>query len=235
MHGCSNQEIANFVQENASTLGIDWSEVILLLIGAVIGFVGSAAILFMERLLDRKGKLNIFYRFTHDRPTQSGWGFDESADGCLYFTAPVVYELQNTSNTTRVIRDVSLLLYDGDTYVAKMDQLDHLRTTKRRGKEIIEEKDFNYGAEKGTYSFVLEPRSIQRQECEYMYKVAISDRNANCFDNVRLRYYDERNKAHLFKVKDIPDCWVRKHFDSDEEWILLKKCRISAREWRPSQ
>ena len=154
MHGCSKQAIANFVQENTAALGIDWNEVILLLIGAAIGFIGSAAILFVERLLDRKGKLNIFYRFTHDRATQSNWGFDESADGYLYFTAPVVYELQNTSNTTRVIRDVSFLLYDGDVFVAKMLQLDHLHTTRRRGKEIVEEKDFNYGAEKGTYSFL---------------------------------------------------------------------------------
>ena len=66
MHGCSKQAIANFVQENTAALGIDWNEVILLLIGAAIGFIGSAAILFVERLLDRKGKLNIFYRFTHD-------------------------------------------------------------------------------------------------------------------------------------------------------------------------
>ena len=40
---------------------------------------------------------------------------------------------------------------------------------------------------------------------------------------IGMRYYDERNKAHIFKIKDISDCWVPKHFDSDEEWILLKK------------
>ena len=56
-----------------------------------------------------------------------------------------------------------------------------------------------------------------------MHKVKPADVNANRFDNIRLRYYDERNKAHVFKIKDISDCWAPKHFDSDEEWILLKK------------
>lgn len=42
---------------------ISWSEVILLVIGAAIGFISSIMMLIVQRKLDNKGKVNIFYRF----------------------------------------------------------------------------------------------------------------------------------------------------------------------------
>lgn len=41
-------------------LTIDWNEVILLIIGAVIGLMASLATIVIQRHLDQKGKLNIF-------------------------------------------------------------------------------------------------------------------------------------------------------------------------------
>lgn len=214
--------INRIVQMNSQTVSIDWNEVILLLIGAAIGLFSSVIILALERVLDRKGKLHIFYRFTRDLLTERGWGFDQRDFGRCFLTIPAEFELQNTSNSTRVIRDVSLMLYNGDKCVAKMIQADHLKLTKKSGNVITEQKDFHFGAEKGSYSFVLPPRSIQRQHCEYIAVVEKEEIEEKTFDRIKLRYYDEKNKAHFFDIREISDCWKTKHYEADEEWILLR-------------
>lgn len=62
----------------------------------------------------KKGKLNIFYRFSYQKGMNGEtWGFEETPNGGKCFVIPIVFEFQNTSNTTRVIRDVSMHLYDG--------------------------------------------------------------------------------------------------------------------------
>lgn len=203
---------------------IEWAEIVYVLAGAIIGFFASIFVLILERILDRKGKMTIFYRRTNQRGSNGrGWGFDHSGDGRVYFTVPMEFELQNTSNTTRVIRDVSLLLYDGINFVAKMRQLEGIHITSRTGNTITGEKDYSFGAENGSYSFVLQPRSIQRQHCEYIFAVYPSEKEAKSFDRVYARYYDERNKPHKFKVMDISNCWDRKHFPVDDDWLELKE------------
>lgn len=182
----------------------------------------------MERVLDKKGKLNIFYkRICQKIGNGLGWGFDKGVDGRLFFTLPVYFELQNTSNTTRIIRDLSFLLYSGTELVGNMHQMGTIYVTKSKGSEITDEKAFSFGAENGSYSFVLPPRSIQRQECEYVFAINPNEKEQKHFDTVIARYYDEHNKAHTFKAMDIKNCWERKHYDTDEDWLLLKdKMRI---------
>ena len=216
-------QISDTVQKTVAT-GIDWNEIIYVLVGAVIGFLGSIIILIVERSLDKKGTIQIFYRRTNQRGMKrSGWGFDESGDGRLFLTIPVVFEIQNTTNTTRVIRDVSLLLYAGNTFVAKMYQSAGKHITHRRNGEITGEQDYKFGTEKGSYSFVLPPRSIQRQECEYSYVIYANEQKDKCFDTIIARYYDEQNKVHAFKVMRIDNAWAKKYFDPDEEWCVLKE------------
>ena len=199
------------------------NEVIMLIIGAALGLVASLFTMVVQRWLDKKGKLNIFYRFCHQKGMGGRtWGFENSQDGRLYFTVPVVFEFQNTSNTTRVIRDVSLLLYNGKTLVGNMLQMDHLHVTNRSGNTIKGESDVYFGTDKGSYSFVISPRSIQRQECEYMFIINRNETETKRFDTIKARYYDERNKAKYFELRKIDNCWVAKLFPIDEEWQLFK-------------
>lgn len=201
---------------------INWNEVVLLVIGAGIGFLVSILTMLAERLIDKRGKLNIFYRFTCKKgPNPLSWGFEENAGERISFVVPVMFEFQNTSNTTRVIRDVSVVLYNGDKQVINMPKLSRLQTKTRRANEI-EEQNYYFGTEKGSYSFVLPPRSIQRQECEYMWTIRKDEVEANRFNRVEICYHDERNNLKSFNAKEIPDCWQNKHFEIDEDWILLK-------------
>ena len=143
-------------------------------------------------------------------------------------TIPIVFEVQNTSNTTRVIRDVSLLLYSGNTFVEKMLQSSGKHVTRRTVNTVTETKDYLFGAEKGSYSFVLPPRSIQRQECEYCYVIYPEEKEQKFFDTIIARYYDERNKAHTFKVMSFDKVWTNEYFEPDKDWCVLdKKVEIS--------
>ena len=118
--------------QNMSMICVDWNELVYVIVGAVIGFLGSIIVLIVERILDRKGKIQIYYRRTNQRGMNGiGWGFNRNTDGRMSFIVPVVFELQNTSNTTRVIRDVSLLLYSGNAFVGKMYQIPEIHTTSR--------------------------------------------------------------------------------------------------------
>lgn len=100
---------------NMENINIDINEIILLVVGAGIGIVASVATMLGQQWIDKKGKLHIFYRFTYQKGFgKTGWGFGNSESSNIFFSIPVEFELQNTSNTTRVIRDLSLLLYDGE-------------------------------------------------------------------------------------------------------------------------
>lgn len=214
-------QMSNTIQQTVAS-SIDWNEIIYVLVGAVIGFLGSIVVMLAERALDKKGSIQIFYRRTNQRGMKKfGWGFDKTGDGRLYLTIPVVFEIQNTSNTTRVIRDVSLLLYSGNKFVGKMFQSSGKHVTTRTGNTITDEKDYTFGAEKGSYSFVLQPRSIQRQECEYSYVIYTKEKEEKNFDTIIARYYDERNKSHMFRVISIENAWEPKYFDPDQEWCIL--------------
>lgn len=221
-------QVSDAIQNTAAT-GIDWNELIYVLVGAIIGFAGSIIVMLTERALDRKGSIQIFCRKINRRGTKKyGWGFDEYTDGRLGITIPIVFEVQNTSNTTRVIRDVSLLLYSGNTFVEKMLQSSGKHVTMRTGNTVTETKDFLFGAEKGSYSFVLPPRSIQRQECEYCYIIYPEEKEQKFFDTIIARYYDERNKAHTFKVMSFDKVWTNEYFEPDKDWCILdKKVEIS--------
>ena len=66
------------VQQQVVSTGIDWNEIIYVVVGAVIGFIASIIVMVMERILDKKGKLNIFYRRINQKIANGlGWGFDQ--------------------------------------------------------------------------------------------------------------------------------------------------------------
>lgn len=202
---------------------IEWNEIVYLTIGAAIGLIASLATTVIQRALDRNGKVNIFYKFISPKSSShDGWGFRDSGDGNIYFSIPVAYEIQNTSNVARVIRDVNLLLFKDNCLVGSMVQINKMISKSTTGG-ISQESEYYYGSENGSYSFVLAPSSIQKQECHYTIKCPFHDKENKFFNQVVLRYYDEKNKAHYFVVKDICGNWNEKIFEPDTEWILLNK------------
>lgn len=89
------------------------------LIGGLIGFLSSLGVQIAMRTLDRKGKLSFYSRINSS--FLQDWGFF-SADGKITFAVPLELECQNTSNVTRVVRDVSLSLWRDGVEVSRMRQ-----------------------------------------------------------------------------------------------------------------
>ena len=197
----------------------DFKEIIMLILGAALGLISSFLTIIVQRIMDRKGKLNVFYKFTNQKGMNGdSWGFYDNNDGYVSFILPIVYEFQNTSNTSRAIRDMRIHLYKGESHIAKMKQLDLIHITTLRGSQVKGEEDCFFGTDKGSYSFVIQPRSIQRQECEYMYKIGYQELSVNMFDTIVASYYDEKNKIKYFRLKKIERCWDDQTYQADDDW-----------------
>ena len=83
-------------------------------------------------------------------------------------------------------------------------------------------KPYSFGTENGSYSFVIDPRSISRIVCEYEYVIKKCEIQNEVFDTIKLRYFDERNKEHLFTLRNVSNCWEEKTYEADKDWILAK-------------
>lgn len=79
-----------------------------------------------------------------------------------------------------------------------------------------------YGARNNSYSFVIPPRSIQRENCSFYYSVHLHETQSNQFDEIRFMYYDEKDKEHIFSIRRIAKCWHCAGLIPDDDWIQAK-------------
>lgn len=199
---------------------MDWFEVLLVIIGAVLGFLLSIVTVIVERHLDRQGKLHLFYKLVHQ--------ITSSAPPRVYrygeitqISIPIFFEFQNTSNTSRVIRDVCLYLFKDGKQVTKMKQAQFAKSEKTSGGEVIESKSAEFGGEKNSYSFVLPPSSIQRQQCCFALQIPVAEIDNMLFDEIRFCYFDECSRVMECKFLDVPTGWVDTEFECGSEFVEL--------------
>lgn len=206
-----------------NTLSIDWNEVVLLVIGALIGMLGSIATMLIQEINSKVGKLEIYSKFTCLKNMgQEGWGVFLNDEGGRTLLIPTIFEIENTSKRARVMRDVSLVLLKGNTVVGKMVQLNYLQTTSRTNNQITKTEEHFYGDEKGSYSFVVDAVSIKRENCVYSYKVPADEIGKMEFDSIGLQYYDEKNHKKMFIIREYPG-WKIKNNEVDADWIYIKE------------
>lgn len=182
------------------------------LIGAAIGFLSSIGIIIVQRLIDRAGKIEIYVKAMYDRPTGSHtWGFHRNADG-IFLNVPLWIEIQNLSHSTRILRDINLLLVSKGKELAAMIQSNRA-DIKNQGPYLY--------ANDGSYSLSLGGAKINKKiDCHFLLK-ASSD--VPPFDEIVLRYYDEKNRAHKFSLGQVEGDWTIKEFPRSGEWIKLKE------------
>lgn len=202
---------------------LDWFEVFLVVIGAVLGFLLSIVTTIVNKEIDKLGKVRIFYKYFYVDDVYEKARI-ETSEGSIVIDIPIWFELQNTSNSSRVIRDVCLCLYYNGKLVDKMIQIESSRTEITTNGKTVIESITNYGSDKNSYSFVIPPMSIQKQECEFTYEIPISDINKYSFDQIRFSYYDEKNRIMECVLCDIPNGWHNYKFCYNNEYIQLK-CR----------
>ncbi len=197
-------------------------QVVMAIVGGAIGFVSSAGILALERILNRAGKLKLYYKFIHVKIDNASWGVRTNR-GMYTLMIPVSFELQNTSNSTRVIRDLSIEAFQGEKQVFRMKQIERGEYSTRTGEVVVDKTTETYGGEKGSYSFALPPRSIQKQKCEYTYSINQIDAENLKFDTLKITYYDERDNKKGFIAKSDLNGWKMGLQKTDHDWILLRR------------
>ena len=199
----------------------DWFEVWLVVIGTVLGFLLSIVTTLINKYIDPKGKMHLFYKLVYQKETTFKAGVHTNGNE-TYLTIPLYFEFQNTSNTARVIRDVCLYLFKEGKQVAKMIQIQYSKGTTTKSGEVINETTRNYGGEKNSYSFVLPPLSIQKQECEFVYKVKTSEINEYSFDEIRFSYFNEKNQVMECVFCTTDQGWRDINFNYENEYFELK-------------
>lgn len=191
-------------------------DILLLAIGGLISLVTSISLLWVQRKLDRSGDLLIFYKIII-HPSGHRPGFFRQSNG-MSFIIPIAFDLQNTSNSSKVMRDINVLLYKDDKYVVKTMQTYSI--AHKKGNEVIREDYF--GNEQHSYSIVIPPRSVQTLMFEFFYVIKHEEIQKYDFNNIRLEYHDDKNKRHVLKMREIDNCWVLKEFSYDKDWILVE-------------
>lgn len=183
-------------------------QVLLILFGAGLGFLSSIGTTLVSDLLMKKGGVKIYYKIVFSKSHQGRtWGFHNSANGMI-FEVPMWVELYNTSNSVQVIRDLVILLFQNGKELTAMTQINRVG------------EDMWYGNQ-GAYSFVLQPRNISKYDLHFIIKQ--NELGSNCnFDEIRLRYFDEKNKAHILCLKQISQSWINGDLERNTEWALAQ-------------
>lgn len=183
-------------------------EIYLLLVGAAIAFISSIGTYIVTELFKFYGKIKLYYKITYSKMGNNNtWGFYNTADG-ENFSIPLWIEILNTSNVVCVIRDLNIILFNKGKEVAQMTQINKI------GTEIL--------GNEGAYSFVLQPRSIMKYTCNFCLKKNEIKRDPQ-FDEIRLRYFDTNDKAHIYRMKKIDKCWELGNLEKEGKWQLAKK------------
>lgn len=180
------------------------------IIGGFIGFLSSLFMFLIQIVIDKKGKLYIYFRRANALENM-GWGIK---NGC--FMIPMYIDYLNTTNVNKAVRDFSLYIYGSDKNVKKF-----IQASMSVNSENINNKDRTFGLVNNRYSFAIGPKSIVSAECLFMLKTSelrISDN----YKRIVVRYYDENNHRHeyelsKFEYKGQSNC----SFDVDKDWIRL--------------
>ena len=126
----------------------------------------------------------------------------------MVFGVPLSIELHNTKSRKQIIRNMNLVLYNRGEQVRKMRQV----TFSEKANE-----KFFYG-ENGAYSFLIDAYEIKRFDLYF----AISQKEFNSdFDEVRISYFDSKDKYHEFKIFEISEPWVISKNKTDDDWRTI--------------
>lgn len=183
-------------------------EIYLIIIGTFIGSLFSIGTTIVAEIIKKKGHIKLYYKIVYSKVLDRGtWGFRNGPNGFI-FEVPLWIEMQNTSNTVRIIRDLNILLFKDGKELTQMTQ-------------INKNSNESYGNE-GAYSFVLQPRSLKKYDCHFIIEKRKMGENFE-FDEIRLRYFDDKDKMHIFRLETIERCWYSGYLKRDGCWKRVKK------------
>ena len=171
------------------------------LVGSFIGFLLQVIV---SNILSNRGKVKVYIKSVYNKINHQPWGFDTTVTG-LIFAVPLWMEIHNTTAKKQIIRNLNLVLYKEDKQVVKMTQINHYEKSSQT---------FFYG-ENGAYSFLIDSFEIKRYDLFFaIYQKEVD----GDFDEVRISYYDSKDKFHEFKIFEISEPWIVSKKKIDNDW-----------------
>ncbi|MGM0337428.1 hypothetical protein [Enterococcus sp. AZ007] len=186
-------------------------DISLLVIGAIISIISTMIGLFsqiaLQSILKNKGKVKIYIKKVYSKTDSEPWGF-RNYNGDMIFIVPVWIEFHNTKEKREIIRNLNLQLFKKGKRITNMIQASHY---------TVNGEKYSYGNE-GSYSFILESTSISRYDLQFMIKKRDVESD---FDEVKLSYYDSKDKYHEILILKIEEPWNKAKQLVDKDWVSL--------------
>ena len=191
---------------NSIIASINYSQIIYLTIGAILSLIGSLGVMLIERCINSRGQINLYKKNVFIK------NFDitcEICDNRLY--VPTRIEIVNTKNTSVLLRNINLELFYNNKFKKKMLQMEEIgtRTSTNYG---------TYGNDK-KYSIIVPNKSVSSLEFLYI----LDNQNKFEFNNIRLSFYDEKDKKHYYRFMTLSQGWSPQKKFHDKDCIKLEK------------
>lgn len=201
--------------------------ILLTLAGGVIGFVSSLGLYLAQHLIKRIGKIKIYYKILDEDLNENvfcKYGFNISQSHTLSFSIPIKFEILNTSNTSRVLRDINISLFkNNELKVERMTQIENIKTKTYKGDKVSEYDEIENG-DKGGYSFIIPPHTIQKYKCLFYCKRSDFKENSLDVNKIVLQYYNEKDIPISYEI-DMLKIDEQNEYITLKEWTLAKKLK----------
>lgn len=179
-------------------------ELYYLFIGSFLSLSGSLVFALLTRLSNKLGSFKIYTKVVYAK-TDSSTTMQIKDNS---FHIPIWVEFINTKNETIIIRDFNIAIYDNNNFINKMTQINAIGSNS---KKIILAND-------GNYTFVVPPRSTKKYDLHFTLKYEMCPEN---FNNVKVIYYNDRDKLNTINFKNFPDGWNSNVPIKDDNWNKL--------------
>lgn len=192
------------------------------LLGAVIGVAGSLSTVFLTKAVQKHGKITLHARIVGSRidAAHRTWGYIQTKQG-IAFHVPLWLDICNTSDVSKIVRNVNLCIVKDRTIVADFTQFQGNGTDPREPNTTIV-------GNAGAYSFVVPPNSVLRTEVEFGIKKSDLQPEDQEFNSVYLTYFDEKDCLKVFFLEKIPaPQWIIGELPRSKRWKTLQKVKFS--------
>lgn len=81
-----------------------------------------------------------------------------------------------------------------------------------------------YYGDGGVYSFSVGPRSIKKVDLLFSIKQKDFELQTGCsdFDEIRISFFDSKNKERVYKLLSIDQCWKIGELPRKNEWAKIR-------------
>ncbi|HPY98716.1 MAG TPA: hypothetical protein PLZ06_06705 [Clostridia bacterium] len=189
-----------------------YNQIILICVGALISIFATVISKFVDSCINKQGDVIIYRKLVYKKNNIKKLIGIYSQDNDYILVIPLWIEIQNTKKVPIIIRDFSLALYKNGKRIKKMKQVNYQKDNESEdGTEV-------YYGDNGRYSFLISPESIRSFDLLFVLK---KSECSSDFDEVKIVYYNQKNKMTIKNLKKIEDSWSIKQFEIDEDWVEI--------------